>query len=276
MYSHAKHLSPPKTAEGLPRSGHGYVTHMRIGSQEIKRVGLGTNRLTNSPENRAFLREAVAAGLDHIDTAHLYSNGESERTIGEALAPIPEHVVVATKGGYHGGGIDRLRIEIDQSLESLRTDSIALFYLHRVDPATPLEESLGLLAELRDAGKVQNVGISDVSIGEIDRAGRVVEIAAVQNEFNLGERADDQVVDFCAVEEIAFVPFFPLRGSSRAVDEIASAHGVSANQVKIAWLLKRSRVMAPIPGTRSLPHLLENLAALGVELSDDEFERLGG
>jgi pyridoxine 4-dehydrogenase len=249
---------------------------MKIGSREIKRVGLGTNRLTNSAENRAFLKDAVAAGLDHIDTAHLYSGGESERTIGEALAPFPEHVVVATKGGYHGGGLDRLRMEIDQSLESLRTDSIALFYLHRIDPTTPLEDSLGLLAELRNAGKVQNVGISDVSIGEIDRARRVVEIAAVQNEFNLGERSDDEVIDFCAVEGIAFVPFFPLRGNSRAVDEIASAHGASANQVKIAWLLKRSRVMAPIPGTLSLPHLLENLAALDIELSEAEFERLGG
>jgi aryl-alcohol dehydrogenase-like predicted oxidoreductase len=249
---------------------------MKIGNREIKRVGLGTNRLTNSAENRAFLRDAVAAGLDHIDTAHVYSNGDSERAIGEALAPFPDHIVVATKGGYNGGGLDRLRAEIDQSLESLRTDSIDLFYLHRIDPKTPLEDSLGLLAELRDAGKVRNVGISDVSIGEIDRARRVVEIAAVQNELNLDEQGDEEVVDFCAVEGIAFVPFFPLRGSSKAVEEIASAHGASANQVKIAWLLKRSRVIAPIPGTLSLPHLLENLAALEIELSDDEFERLGG
>jgi pyridoxine 4-dehydrogenase len=249
---------------------------MKIGSREIKRVGLGTNRLTNSAENRAFLRDAVAAGLNHIDTAHLYSSGDSERTIGEALAPFPDDVVVATKGGYNGGGLDRLRTEIDQSLESLRTDSIDLFYLHRIDPKTPLEDSLGLLAELRDAGKLRNVGISDVSIGEIDRAGQVIEIAAVQNEFNLGEQGGDEVVDYCAVESIAFVPFFPLRGGSKAVEEIASSRGASENQVKIAWLLKRSRVMAPIPGTLSLPHLLENLEALEIELSDDEFDRVGG
>jgi aryl-alcohol dehydrogenase-like predicted oxidoreductase len=249
---------------------------MKIGSREIKRVGLGTNRLTNSAENRAFLRDAVAAGLNHIDTAHLYSSGDSERTIGEALAPFPDDVVVATKGGYNGGGLDRLRTEIDQSLESLRTDSIDLFYLHRIDPKTPLEDSLGLLAELRDEGKIQNVGISDVSIGEIDRARQVVEIAAVQNEFNLGDQGDDEVIDFCAVEGIAFVPFFPLRGGSKAVEEIAASHGVSENQVKIAWLLQRSRVMVPIPGTLSLEHLVENLAALELELSDDEFERLCG
>ena len=247
---------------------------LKIGNREIKRVGLGTNRLTNSAENRAFLRDAVAAGLDHIDTAHLYTSGESERTIGEALAPLPDHVVVATKGGWNGGGLDRLRAEIDQSLESLRTDSIDLFYLHRPDPATPLEDSLGLLAEMRDAGKVQNVGISNVSLGEIERARQVVEIAAVQNEFNLGEDADDEVVDFCAAEGITFVPFYPLHGESKALEEIASAHGASADQVKIAWLLKRSPAMAPIPGTLSLSHLRENLEALEIKLSNDEFEHL--
>ena len=127
---------------------------------------------------------------------------------------------------------------------------------------------------MRDAGKVQNVGISNVSLGEIERARQVVEIAAVQNEFNLGEDADDEVVDFCAAEGITFVPFYPLRGESKALEEIASAHGASANQVKIAWLLKRSPAMAPIPGTLSLSHLRENLEALEIKLSKDEFEHL--
>jgi aryl-alcohol dehydrogenase-like predicted oxidoreductase len=239
-----------------------------------RRVGLGTNRLVNARESRTFLKEAVAAGLGHIDTAHLYTNGESERTIGEALAPFPEHLTVATKGGYNGGGVDRLRAEVEQSLRSLRTEAIDLFYLHRVDPGTPLEETLGVLAELRDAGKVRDVGISDVSIGEIGRARRVVDVAAVQNELNLEHRAGDDVVDHCADQNIAFVPFFPLRGSGKAIDEIAEAHGASPNQVKIAWLLKRSPVMAPIPGTLSLAHLLENLAAVDIELTDEEFERL--
>lgn len=259
---------------GLAPPGAGTCEGMKIGNQEIGRVGLGTNRLTNSAENRSFLKEAVAAGLDHIDTAHLYTEGESERTIGEALAPFPEDLTVATKGGFNGGGPGRLRAEIEQSLESLRTDSIDLFYLHRIDPETPLEETLGLLAELRDAGKLRNVGISDVSIEEIERARKVVEVAAVQNELNLDHQSDEGVVDHCAAEGIAFVPFYPLRGGSKAVEEIASAHGASVNQIKIAWLLKRSPATAPIPGTLSLDHLLENLAASEIELSDEEFERL--
>jgi pyridoxine 4-dehydrogenase len=247
---------------------------MKIGNREIKRVGLGTNRLTDSAENRSFLREAVAAGLDHIDTAHLYTSGESERTIGEALAPFPDHITVATKGGYNGGGLDRLRTEVDASLTSLRTDSIDLYYLHRVDPETPLEETAGLLAELRADGKLRNVGLSDVSVGEIGRAREVVEIAAVQNEFNLDERNDDEVIDYCAAEGITYVPFFPLRGGGKAVEEIAAAHGATANQIKIAWLLERSSAMAPIPGTLSLTHLKENLAAADIELSEKERESL--
>ena len=127
---------------------------------------------------------------------------------------------------------------------------------------------------MRDAGKVQNVGISNVSLGEIERARQVVEIAAVQNEFNLGEDADDEAVDFCTVEGVTFVPFYPLRGESEALEEIASAHGASADQVKIAWLLKRSPATAPIPGTLSLSHLRENLEALEIKLSNDEFEHL--
>jgi pyridoxine 4-dehydrogenase len=244
---------------------------VKIGDRNVKRVGLGTNRLENTPEHRTFLKDAVAAGLDHIDTAHLYTSGESERTIGEALAPFPDDLVVATKGGYHSS--ERLRDEVEQSLESLRTDSIHLYYLHRVGGA-PIEESLGTLAELRDEGKIRNIGISDVSIGELDRARQVTEIAAVQNEFSLNARKDDEVVDFCAVEGIAFVPFFPLRGGGKAVEEIASERGVSENQVKIAWLLERSRAMAPIPGTVSLEHLKENLAALEIDLSQEEFDRL--
>lgn len=244
---------------------------MRIGDREVDRVGLGTNRLKNTPEHRAFLIEAVQRGLRHIDTAHLYTSGESERTIGEALSPFVDDLVVATKGGYHDSG--RLRTEVEQSLESLRAETIYLYYLHRVGNA-PIEQSLEILAGLRDEGKIQNIGISDVSIGEIDRASQVVEIAAVQNEFSLDEQKHDEVVDFCAVEGIAFVPFFPLRGGGKAVTEIAAERDATENQIKIAWLLKRSPAMAPIPGTLSLDHLTENLAATDLELSDEEFERL--
>ena len=246
---------------------------MKIGDREVKRVGLGTNRLDNTPANRAFLHDAVDAGLDHIDTAHLYRSGESERAIGEALAPFPDHLTVATKGGYHNQS--RLRDELEQSLQSLRADAVDLFYLHRVGDV-PIEESVGLLDELRREGKIRNIGISDVSIGGIDRAKAVAPIAAVQNEYSLAERKHDEVIDFCAVEGIAFVPFFPLRGGNAKVDEIAQSRGISPNQVKLAWLLKRSPVIAPIPGTLNASHLRENLDALDVELSDEEFEALSG
>jgi aryl-alcohol dehydrogenase-like predicted oxidoreductase len=245
-----------------------------IAGKQVPRIGLGTNRLTDEEGNHAFLREAVDAGLRHIDTAHLYSSGDSERTLGAALAPFEDELLVATKGGYHGADEERLRAEAEQSLISLRTDSIDLYYLHRVDSELPIEESLGVLAELRRAGKIRHIGISGVSIGEIDRARRVVPIAAVQNEFSLDQRKHAEVVDFCAVERIPFVPYFPLRGGGRAVKRIARAHGASPNQVKLAWLLRRSPMMAPIPGTRSLEHLRENLAALELVLSDEEFERL--
>jgi pyridoxine 4-dehydrogenase len=228
----------------------------------------------------AFVREAVAAGVRHIDTAHLYTGGESERTIGEALAGVSEDLVVATKGGYHPGEgrPDVLRAQIEQSLRSLRTDAIALYYLHRVDPDTPLEDSLGTIREYVDRGAIRHVGISEVGIPEIERARRVVPVAAVQNRYNLADRAHDDVVDFCAAEGIAFVPYYPLRGDGGpALTGIAARHGATANQVKLAWLLRRSPAMAPIPGTRSPEHVRENLAALtlAATLGDDELIALG-
>ncbi len=245
-----------------------------LGDRTLKRIGLGTNRLENTPANREFLQAAVDAGLDFIDTAHLYTSGESERTIGAALGDRAGEVVIATKGGYKGGGIEQLRAELEQSRESLRTDTIELYYLHRVDPKTPIERSVEFLAECVDAGRIRQIGISEVSIGEIDRAKSVAPIAAVQNNFSLDERKHDEVVDYCAVERIPFVPFYPLRGKPGALAEIAERHGATPNQVKLAWLLRRSPAMAPIPGTRSIEHLRENLAALELELTDEEFEAL--
>jgi aryl-alcohol dehydrogenase-like predicted oxidoreductase len=188
---------------------------LRLGDTEVTRIGLGTNRLTNTPENVAFVKEAVAAGVRHIDTAHLYARGESEETIGTALSPVPEGCVVATKGGFHSGEgrPEALRAQIEESLRRLRTDSIALYYLHRVDPETPLEKSLATIAEYRDTGKIRHVGVSQVSVDEIERAREIVPIAAVQNRYNLSERTYDDVVDYCAGEGIPFVPFFPLRGN---------------------------------------------------------------
>jgi pyridoxine 4-dehydrogenase len=249
----------------------------RLGDVELTRIGLGTNRLRNTTENVTFIREAVSAGVNLIDTAHSYTGGESEATIG--ASPFPgDGLVVATKGGYARGEgrPEVLRAQIEDSLRRLRTDTIALYYLHRVDPETPLEESLGAIAEYRDAGKIGHIGLSQVGIEQIERARRVVPIAAVQNQYNLAAREYEDVVDYCAGEGIVFVPYFPLRGDGGpALREIAERHGATPAQITLAWLLRRSPAMVPIPGTLSLEHLKENLAALEIELSDHEFEALG-
>ena len=250
---------------------------LKLGDTEVARIGLGTNRLTNTSEHIAFVQEAVAAGLSHIDTAHTYTGGDSEETIGTALSPIPDGCVVATKGGFRAGTgrPEALRAQIDESLRRLRTDSIGLYYLHRVDPETPLEESLAVLKEYRDEGKIRHVGISEVGIDQIEQAREVVPIVAVQNRYNLSERMHEEVVDYCAGEGIVFVPYFPLRDAGgRQLDEIAERHGATSAQIALAWLIKRSPTMLPIPGTLSLAHLKENLAALEIELTDDEFESL--
>jgi aryl-alcohol dehydrogenase-like predicted oxidoreductase len=251
---------------------------MKLGDKDVARIGLGTNQLTYTPANVAFIRAAVAAGVQMIDTAHLYTAGQSEETIGEALSSNPGDCIVATKGGFGGAGHGRpevLRAELEQSLGSLRTESIYLYYLHRVDPKTPIEESLAAIKEYRDRGKVRHVGISDVDIAQIERARKVVPIVAVQNQYNLSERRHDEVVDYCAKEGLAFVAFYPLRGKvDGRVTDIARSHRATAQQIMLAWLLRRSPVMLPIPGTLSLQHLKENLAALKIELTDREFEAL--
>jgi len=246
-----------------------------IADREIVRIGLGSNRLTDTPENRSFVSGATEAGVNFIDTAHVYTDGESERTIGATLAPFPEGLVVATKAGYRKTSLAELRSQVEESFERLQTDRISLYYLHRVHPEIPLEESAGVLKEFVDAGRIHHVGLSEVSVEQIERAQSVVPIGAVQNEFNLAERKWDEVIDHCETEGIVFVPFYPLHGDSEAVDQIADRHGAAPNQVKLAWLLARSPVVAPIPGTLSLEHLNENLAALDLALTDEDLEALG-
>jgi pyridoxine 4-dehydrogenase len=246
---------------------------IKLGDAEVPRIGLGSNRLT--PDREQFLREAVAAGLRHVDTAHTYTGGKSERTIGDALAGRRDGVVVATKGGWGSGRPDAIRDEIEESLRRLRVDTIDLYYLHRPDPETPIEESLGPIKEARDAGKIRSVGLSSVSVEQIERGRHVVPVVAVQNHYNLSERKWEDVIDHCEREGIVFVPFFPLRGDSGfEVDEIAERRGWSPAQIALAWLLRRSPVTLPIPGTLSIEHLRENLDALEIELSDAEFEAL--
>ena len=245
------------------------MTTFRLAGVEVPRVGLGTNRLT--PAHVDFVREAVAAGVRHIDTAHLYSGGDSERALGEALAGGGEDVLVATKGGYRPGEgrPEALGAQIEQSLRSLRTEAIGLYYLHRVDPQTPLEESLGAIKGYVDRGAIRHVGISEVSVDQVEQARQVVPIASVQNHYNLDERGADDVVDHCEREGIAFVPYFPLRGDGGpGVAAAADRLAVPESTVKLAWLLRRSPVVLPIPGTLSVDHLRENLAALELDLGD--------
>jgi aryl-alcohol dehydrogenase-like predicted oxidoreductase len=253
------------------------IKSLRLGDVEVGRIGLGANQLKNTRDNAAFIRDAVDAGVSHIDTAYLYTRGESEETIGAALNPIPEGVVVATKGGYRRGEgrPEVLRSQIEESLRRLRTEAISLYYLHRVDPETPLEESLGVIAEYRDQGAIRNVGVSEVRVEQIRAARQVVPIAAVQNHYSLSERKHEEVVDYCAREGIPFVPYYPLRGGGPpALAEIAARHDATPMQVALAWLLRRSPTTLPIPGTLSLAHLRENLAAAKVELTDADVEAL--
>lgn len=252
-------------------------SHLALGETSLTRVGLGTNRLKNTPGNRALLREAISAGVNFIDSAYLYTGGESERTIGAALAPCSEEYIVATKGGYAPGEgrPEVLKAQIEESLGRLRTDEIRLYYLHRVDPETPLEKSLSAIREYHDQGKIRHVGISEVGIEEIERAREILPIAAVQNHYNLSERKHEEVVDYCAEQQIVFVPYFPLRGDGRpALREIAEAHRATQSQIALAWLLTRSPTMLPIPGTLSSKHLQDNLAALEIELTDEEYRAL--
>jgi pyridoxine 4-dehydrogenase len=248
---------------------------LELNGTELTRIGLGTNRLTDAPENRRLLEAAVEAGLNFIDTAYGYTDGESERAIGNALAPFPDDLVVATKGGYHDGRADAIRANIEESLERLGTDTIPLYYLHRPDPDVPLETSLGAISDYRDQGTIRHVGISNVDVEQLGRARNVVEISVVQNHYSLTERSHDDVVDQCADAGIIFVPYFPLRGQGgRLLTEVARRHDATPEQIALAWLLKRSPTMLPIPGTTSIEHLRDNLGALEIELSDAEYREL--
>jgi pyridoxine 4-dehydrogenase len=217
---------------------------LRLGDTQVTRIGLGTNRLTRTPEHVEFVKQAVVLGVNVIDTAHTYAGGQSEETIGAALSPISDGSVVATKGGYaqgHGRP-EILRAQIEESLRRLRTESIPLYYLHRVHPDTPFEESIDALKEARDEGKIRHVGLSQVGVDLIERARKIVPIAAVQNHYNLSERTFEDVVDHCAREGIVFLPYFPLHGEGGPkLADIAKRHGATEAQITLAWFLKRSR-----------------------------------
>lgn len=266
--------------------------------RSVNRLGFGAMRITgpgiwgeprDPDEARRVLRRALELGVEFIDTAHSYGPEVSERLIGEALYPYPDELVVATKSGLQRSGPnawppdgrpETIRRDSERSLTLLRRERIDLLQLHRVDPSVPLEESLGAMTALRAEGKVDMIGVSNVSVDELERARAVTDIVSVQNRYSLGDRESEDVLAICERDGIAFLPWYPLgagsltRGSE--LDRVAAAHGATAAQVAIAWLLQRSPAMLPIPGTSSVTHLEENVAAAGLELSDAEFERLAG
>jgi pyridoxine 4-dehydrogenase len=259
------------------------------GELEVRRLGFGAMRITgrgvwgeprDPDEARAVLREAVTLGVNFIDTAESYGPEVSERLIGEALHPYPEDLVVATKGGFDRTGPgrwhvdcrpERLREECEGSLRRLKVDRIDLWQLHRIDPAVPLEDQLGAVRELRDEGKIRFFGLSEVSVEELARVREQVDVVTVQNRFNWADRAAEDLLGACEAEGIGFIPWFPLAAGDLApLEAVAERHGASPSQVALAWLLARSPVMLPIPGTSSVEHLRENCAAAALSLSGDD------
>ena len=253
------------------------------GDVTVNRLGFGAMRLARPQDDEAtrrVLRRAVELGVNFIDTARAY--GASERLIAEALHPYPEGLIVATKGGLAESGPDgrpeAIRRDCERSLALLRRDVIDLYQLHTVDPGVPIEESLGAIVDLQSEGKVRMIGVSNVSVLELERALAVAEIASVQNRYSVSDRRSDDVLQACEDARIAFLPWFPLGGGrlprAQELEAAATAHGATVAQVAIAWLLQRSPMMLPIPGTSSVAHLEENVGAAALQLSRDEVARL--
>lgn len=266
------------------------------GEVSVNRIGFGAMRLTGEgvwgpPKNRAdamaVLRRAVELGVNFIDTADSYGPAVSEELIAEALFPYPKDLVIATKGGWNRPGPNQwthdaspahLRKAVEGSLKRLRLERIPLYQLHVPDPVVPFEESVGTLAQLKREGKIRLVGLSNVTQEHLERARRIVPIVSVQNRYSFADREWDYVVDECQRNAIAFIPWYPLgagRLAGEVLNEVARAHQASPHQVALAWLLKRSPIMLPIPGTSSVKHLEENIAAASLRLSDSEYEKMG-
>ena len=267
------------------------------GDLPVHRLGFGAMRITGEgvwgepadhDEAVRVLRRCGELGVNFIDTADSYGPEVSERLIGDTLAPYASGMVVATKAGFARTGPGQwqpvgrpayLRQQCELSLRRLRVERIDVFQLHRVDPEVPAEEQFGLLADLRREGKVRHVGLSEVSIDQIEAARKIVPIATVQNRFNLVDRRHEAVLDHCTEQGIGFIPYFPVAVGKLAspdgpLQEVARTHGATPAQLALAWLLRRSPVMLPIPGTSKVAHLEENCAAALLELSDDDFSRL--
>ncbi len=261
----------------------------------VRRLGFGAMRITGDgiwgpPKDPAsalaVLRRAVALGVNFIDTADSYGPNFSEELIAKALAPYPKDLVIATKGGWnrpgpgqwtHDASPEHLRKAVEGSLKRLRLDRIDVYQLHTPDPVVPFDASMETLAALRAEGKIRLIGLSNVTREHIERARKIVPIVSVQNRYSFADREWDYVVDYCERSGIAFIPWFPLGAGKVAgilLETIARAHNKTPKQVALAWLLKRSAVMLPIPGTSSIEHLEENVQAASLRLSDEEYVQL--
>jgi len=268
------------------------------GDLAVHRLGFGAMRLTgqgvwgppaNPAEARAVLKRAIELGVNFIDTADSYGPEVSEQLIGDTLFPYRSGLVIATKGGLTRGGPgqwspdgrpEHLRRAIEGSLKRLKLERIDLYQLHRIDPRVPLQESLGALAALQQEGKIRHIGVSNVSVSELRRAREIVPIVSVQNRYSLVDRLSDDVLNECARLELAFIPWFPLGAgdlsSGKAIAEVAARRGVTSHQVAIAWLLQRADNVLPIPGTSSVKHLEENMAAAELVLQPEDLRALDG
>jgi pyridoxine 4-dehydrogenase len=267
------------------------------GDLEVRRLGFGAMRITgdgiwgppaDAGEARRLLRRVVELGVNLIDTADSYGPEVSENLIAEALHPYPDGLVIATKGGLlrsgpgqwpRDGRPEHLRQACEASLRRLRLERIDLYQLHSPDPQVPLEDSLGALRELQEEGKVRHIGVSNVSAEELERSRALVDVVTVQNRYNLTDRHSERVLEACERDGIGFIPWFPLAIGELArdggpLDDLARRHDAAPGQLALAWLLARSPVMLPIPGTGSVEHLEENVAAAEIELSPEEVERL--
>jgi aryl-alcohol dehydrogenase-like predicted oxidoreductase len=266
-----------------------------VGALTVNRMGFGAMRLTGrgiwgppaDPEEcRRVLRRAVELGVNFIDTADSYGPHVSEELIAEALHPYPDDLVIATKAGFTRSGPDRwapdgrpehIREAVEGSLRRLRRDRIDLYQVHTPDRKVPYAETVGAFRDLQKAGLVRHVGVSNVGLEQLGVARGIVEVVSVQNRYNLTDRASEPVLEACAREGLAFIPWYPLatgRLGGEAIERVASRRGLSPIQVGLAWLLQHSPVMLPIPGTSKVSHLEENLAAADVELTDDDVREL--
>ncbi len=279
----------------LPAAASGTV--LLGGELTVRRLGFGAMRITGDgiwgpPKDPAaavaVLRRALELGVNFIDTADSYGPYVSEELIAKALAPYPQDLVIATKGGWNRPGPDQwthdaspehLRKAVEGSLKRLRLDRIDLYQLHVPDPVVPFDASIETLVELREKGKIRLIGLSNVTQEHIERARKITPIISVQNRYSFADREWDYVVDYCERHGIAFIPWYPLGAGTVAgmlLEKIAKAHNKTPKQVALAWLLKRSPVMLPIPGTSSIPHLEENVEAASLRLSDEEYAQLSG